>query len=313
MARTLAPRRLSAANTKREGGLRHAGEALAVWFAQTSGATLPRSWSSTIGGAVAERIGPRAGRSRIARENLARVMPEIDAAARDALIRRMWGNFGRAVFETAHLKRIPVGAPDCAIVGGDALKAAAGGPTLIFGAHFGNWSAPALAAVWAGHKDVSMVYRRANNPAIDRCIIRIYGWLGVKIIHKGASGARDIMAALKRGGTVFMLMDQKMNDGVSAPFFGHPAMTAPAIGQLAVRFDCPVFPIRGVRRKTDRGRWTNALDIHVEPPMRPERAGDRAADAQTFVERVNDRIEDWVRADPDQWLWVHRRWGRWSE
>ncbi|MEM6491662.1 MAG: hypothetical protein AAF684_07175, partial [Pseudomonadota bacterium] len=69
----------------------------------------------------------------------------------------------------------------------------------------------------------------------------------------------------------------------------------------------------GVRRKNAKGRWTNALDIAVEPPMRPDRTGDRAADAQTFVEQVNARIESWVRADPDQWLWIHRRWGRWAD
>lgn len=295
----------------RETRLRHAAEFVPLYFAQALGSLLPLAIGTRIGGGLLGALGPMVGRSRIADENLRHILPDLDATARRGIIRRLWANFGFSIVESAALGRIPVGGADWPVHGGAALKAAAGAPTLIFGAHFADWSTPLLAARWAGHTDLSLVYRRANNPEIDRHIIRLYGWIGVKIIHKGASGARDIMAALKRGGTVFMLMDQKMNDGVSANFMGRPAMTAGAIGQLARRFDAPVFPIHGVRRKTRSGRWRFAQDIYVEPPMHAPKTEDRAADALAFVQQVNDAIGRWVREDPDQWLWIHRRWGRW--
>lgn len=297
----------------KETRLRHAAEFVPLYFAQALGSFLPLRAGAKIGDKILGALGPKAGRSRIADKNLSIILPDLSADERKGVIKRMWANFGRSIVEAAALRRITVGSEDWPIHGGDALKAAAGGPTLLFGAHFANWSTPLLAARWAGHDDLSLVYRRANNPEIDKHIIRLYGWIGVKIIHKGAAGARDIMAALKRGGTVFMLMDQKMNDGVSAPFMGQPAMTAGAIGQLALRFDAQVFPIHGVRRKADDGRWTATQDIYVEPPMRPKTTGDRQADALAFVEEVNDVIGRWVTDDPDQWLWIHRRWGRWEE
>ena len=62
------------------------------------------------------------------------------------------------------------------------------------------------------------------------------------MFSKGAHGARGAMAHLQAGGFLGMLVDQKMNDGIAAPLFGHPAMTAPAAAAFALRFRCPVVP-----------------------------------------------------------------------
>ena len=37
-------------------------------------------------------------------------------------------------------------------------------------------------------------------------------------------------------------------------------------------------------------------------------SGDRVADVASVMRSVNGMIEDWVRDDPAQWLWLHRRW-----
>ncbi len=99
-----------------------------------------------------------------------------------------------------------------------------------------------------------------------------------------------------------MLVDQKLNDGIAVPFFGRDAMTAPALAQLALRFRCPVVPARVERLGGARFRLT------IYPPMGLPDSGDHDADVSETMRRVNAHFEDWIRARPEQWLWLHRRW-----
>ena len=75
-----------------------------------------------------------------------------------------------------------------------------------------------------------------------------------------------------------------MNDGIPVPFFGRPAMTAPALAVLALRFDCDVLPLRVERLDGARFRVT------VFPPLPLPRSGEPHADAAALMARVNEVI-----------------------
>jgi KDO2-lipid IV(A) lauroyltransferase len=79
-------------------------------------------------------------------------------------------------------------------------------------------------------------------------------------------------------------------------------MTAPAIARLALRFKSPVLPIRVERLRGARFRFT------ILPVIEICDTGDVVADTLAAMTRINALIEDWVRARPEQWLWLHRRW-----
>ncbi len=149
---------------------------------------------------------------------------------------------------------------------------------------------------------LDVVYRAPNNPWVDRLVARRRVDPNAALIRKGAEGGRQVLSALKAGRSLGILVDQKMNEGIEARFFGRPAMTTPAFAQLALRFGIPVVPVRFERLGGPRFRVT------VEAPIEPLPTGDRDADAASLVQAVNDRIETWVRARPEQWFWVHRRW-----
>jgi KDO2-lipid IV(A) lauroyltransferase len=125
---------------------------------------------------------------------------------------------------------------------------------------------------------------------------------GDELIPKGTVAARRAIATLRRGTHLTLLADQKMNDGIPVPFFGRPAMTAPALAVLALRFDCDVLPARVERLDGARLRLT------VFPPLPLPRNGELHADAAALMDLVNAALEAWVRDRPEQWLWVHRRW-----
>ena len=271
---------------------------------------LPVTAASALGCAIARAIGPRLGLSRRARKSIARAFPELDAAAVERLVREMWDNLGRVAAEMPHLPRMkvfdddPVSGPTRVEVIGrehfdEGLRR--GKPIIFFNAHIGNWEVAPLVSLRCG-LPLHVIYRSANNPWADRLFLAGRRDIVGGMIPKGAEGARLMLKALQDGHSLGMLVDQKMNDGIAVPFFGRDAMTAPALAQLASRYDCTVLPA-----------WVERLDgvrfrVRIEPPLSLPSSGDRHADSLAVMTAVNARIEAWIRQCPGQWLWLHKRW-----
>jgi Kdo2-lipid IVA lauroyltransferase/acyltransferase len=265
---------------------------------------LPLDSASTLGGALARRIGPFLGVSKYARRNISRAFPELSETEIKRIVAGMWDNLGRVAAEYPHLQEICVFEPGGLVetLGFEHVDRAiaAGRRMIVFSGHIANWEIGMLAGVQHGIS-VVQIYRAANNPLIDRMIARFRGDRG-EFIPKGATAARHVIAALRRGTHLGLLADQKMNDGIPVPFFGRPAMTAPALAVLALRFDCDVLPLRVERLDGARFRVT------VFPPLPLPHSGEPHADAAALMVRVNATLEAWIRDRPEQWLWVHRRW-----
>jgi KDO2-lipid IV(A) lauroyltransferase len=265
---------------------------------------LPLDCASAVGGGLARRIGPFFGVSRHARRNIRRAFPELSETEITDLIGGMWSNLGRVAAEYPHLREICVFEPGGRVEthGFDHVDRAiaAGRRMIVFSGHIANWEIGMLAGVQYGIS-VAQIYRAANNPLMDRMIARFRGDSG-EFIPKGAIAARRAIAALRGGKHLGLLADQKMNDGIPVPFFGRPAMTAPALAVLALRFDCDVLPLRVERLDGARFRIT------VFPPLPLPRSGKPHADAAALMARVNAILEAWIRDRPEQWLWLHQRW-----
>jgi KDO2-lipid IV(A) lauroyltransferase len=278
----------------------HPLEALALALVLLVLRLLPVDWASGLGGAVARAIGPHLPVSNQARRNLKRALPALDDPAVERVVRGVWDNLGRVVGEYPHLGRICASRVE--LIGTEHLAALRddGAPGICFSGHIGNWELLPVMAARHG-MPLSNVYRATNNRYVDR-LLRILRTDSAELIPKGSAGARQVIAALGRGAHLGMLVDQKMNDGIAAGFFGRPAMTAPALAQLALKYDCPVLPGRVERVAGARFRMI------VEPPLALPRTGDRAADARALTETVNRYLERWIADKPEQWLWLHRRW-----
>lgn len=266
---------------------------------------LPLDVASGLGGGIARLIGPRLATSRRARANLRRSFPDLDDPAIDRILADVWENLGRVVGEFPHLPRMDfTGAdPRIEVVGAEHVADLVqdGRAGMVVGGHLGNWEIGPFCAAALG-LPTSLVYRSANNRFVERLFRHVRKGVGGDMIAKGALGARRMLEILKAGGHVGILVDQKMNDGIAVPFLGRDAMTAPALAQLALKFDLPVIMGRVVRLKGARFR------VEFYSPMRAERSGDRAADIAAFMTRVNAILGVWVRDNPGQWLWLHRRW-----
>jgi KDO2-lipid IV(A) lauroyltransferase len=279
----------------------HLAEAGALLAVLAVFACLPLDAASAVGGWIGRTVGPRLGVSRRALRNLRRAMPEMSETDHRRVVRGMWDNLGRTLAEYPHLAWICNAASQRVEVindGGLAALTKDGAPAIAFGAHLGSWEvAPVMLPRLVGPSLLS-VYRAANNPWIDRLLQRLRQ--SPHAAPKGSGGGRKVIRHLHQGGHLAMFVDQKMNDGIAVPFFGRPAMTAPALARLGLRFDCPLVPVRVERMQGARFRLT------VLPALERGETGDGSVFAT--MTRVNALLEDWIRARPEQWLWLHRRW-----
>ena len=285
--------------------LRWALEGAALWTCYGVVALVGIDAASAIAGRLARAMGPRLGISRKARRNLARAFPDKPPAEIEALIHGMWDNLGRTMGEFAHLDRIRTRGPGARIelVGEENIELLKhdGRPGIAFAAHLGNWELGALVSALHG-LPVTLVYRQANNPHAERLIRRCRRPVGGELVPKGAVAARRITEVMRSGGHLGMIVDQKTNNGIPAPFFGREVMTTPILAMCALKYDCPLVPVQVERLRGARFRVT------VHPPLRVRATGDRDADVRAITAAMNATIEHWIRHRPEQWMWLHRRW-----
>lgn len=266
----------------------------------------PLDVASAVGGWCGRALLYRSYVTGRARDNLTAAYPSLGAKERENILREMWDNLGRNIAEYAHLDKMSIrgAAPRIELAGLDHYeRAAATGRAIIFvSAHFANWEVMPIAAAQYGVEGGS-VYRPVNNPFVDRWLVRQRQANGpAEQIAKGAPGTRRIFTLLRAGKGIFILVDQKTNEGVPAPFFGRDAMTTPAPAALALKLGALLMPISNERLDGARFRMT------AHPPIAFEPFGDHARDVLQLTARINEAIEASVRYRPSQWLWIHRRW-----
>ena len=261
--------------------------------------------ASDTGGAFFRRIGPYLKRTGIARNNLRRAIPELQEQEVEKIIGDMWENLGRVYAEFPHVGRMRREQLDEILeVEGlehlDKLRQIDKG-SIFFSGHIANWefSTKTLAA---NDFPLQLVYRKGNNPWLDRIIQDSRNLYQTMAIPKGNYGARLLLQAIKDRHHVGVLIDQKMNDGIPVPFFGRDAMTSPAIARLALKFGCPLVPAHVVRTEGYKQKFI------ISPPLEIERTGDQEADVMSIMTKINFTLEGWIRENPSQWIWIHNRW-----
>jgi KDO2-lipid IV(A) lauroyltransferase len=177
------------------------------------------------------------------------------------------------------------------------------GVVLVTG-HCGNWEWMNLALGAAG-VPMSVAARQVDDPRIDSIASRLRGRFGGRNEVRGEVAGRRLVAALRRGRVAGLLIDQDIDaPGAFVQFFGRPAWTPTGAAALALRVGVPI--VTGFASRLEDGTMRVAFD----PPI----ATDDDIASEDAVARLTAtctaRIEAQIRAWPEQWVWVHRRWRR---
>ena len=265
---------------------------------------LPLAAASALGGFLGRCIGPKIKESWAARYNLMRAFPEKSTREIDEIVVDMWDNIGRTFLEYPHLRSMVTRKQHLTEVVHVERAAALrddGMAGIFFSGHFGNWEA---SSVLSNMLDLPMhrVYRYANNPFAEWLFRYYRAKTKGELLPKGLYSMRRMVEKIRKKEHLALIIDQKMNTGIAVPFFGRDAMTTPALAHLALKFDCPAVPVRIERLEGTHYRLT------VEEPLNVKKTGDKEADIYAVLCEMNKTFERWIRDDPKQWLWLHKRW-----
>ena len=272
---------------------------------------LPPDRALAFADRVARRIGPWFGRHRVAMSNLRRAYPEKSEEELQAIASDMWGNMARLAGEYVFLDRLfdfVPGADEAGrveVVGEEIFVRLRDEkrPRIFFTAHTGNFELLPIAAA-AYELPVTALFRAPNNPYIAKYIFSTRAGTMGELLASRAGAAFALARVLERGGNIGVLVDQKFRKGVPTTFFGRPCNTSPLVAKLARQYDCDVHPARSTRLPGNRFR----LEIFDKVDLPRTEAG--AVDVAATSQMLNDIVEGWVRDEPGQWMWFHKRWQR---
>jgi|GEM_PF-3030230 len=237
-------------------------------------------------------------------DNLRLIYPDMTDTRRVEILRANAANVGRGFLDVRHADRIMAAAergeiPITGDEGFEALKAAkaAGRGAILVSGHYGQWDA-GRAALRMHDMEISGVYREHNNRYFQKDLLKTFEACGAPVFAKGPSGMRGLIKHLSKGGFAAIMMDQRTSEGEWFDFMGQPALTAPGIASLALKFDLLYMPVYGVRNADGIG-----YHVVMEPPI-PH------TDARQMTQAANDSLAARIHQDPTQWYWLHRRWAK---
>jgi KDO2-lipid IV(A) lauroyltransferase len=243
----------------------------------------------------------------VAWRNLALALPELPEAERRRLVRSCFRHFGAALCDAVSATRFDaVGlCHRLTLAGWDNVDAAErrGKGVFILSAHLGYWEqVPVVIGLYRG--PMHIVVRPADNPYLDREIAALRQRFGHELIPKRGA-ARRMIEVLRGAGRVGILIDQRVQrkEGIEVPFFGRPALTSPVLAKLSLRTGAAVVPVS--LYPGPRGTWRFVARPAILPP---EGSADTDEAVAALTRRYLEDAEQDIRAHPDQWLWMHRRW-----
>lgn len=259
---------------------------------------LPFAPRRRVAGWVFSRlVAPLARYDRRIRANLADVRPELSAQEVEAHVRDVPYNVGQTLSELFSPKDLAQMARQTALSGPGlaALRTAQAErrPSILVSGHYGNYDIIRSALIQEGLA-IGGFYRPMNNPYFNDVYVKTISQIGTPLFPRGREGMSKMVRFLKSGGTLAILIDQRMGNGVDASFFGKRASTATSVADLAIKYNAVVVPCYATRH-------AEGFEANFEAPI------EHGAPME-MIQALNDSLEAQVRQNSTQWFWIHRRW-----
>jgi KDO2-lipid IV(A) lauroyltransferase len=217
------------------------------------------------------------------------------------IARRSFVNLGKFAFDIVNLGNCAQARLDrlVEVVGMHHLDGmlARGTGVVALSAHIGNWELLAAYLARAGYP-LTVMATRIKDPRLDDLLVGIRSKAGLRVLER-SKGLVGAFRCLKRGEMLGVLIDQDTSvDSVTVDFLGHPARTPVGPAKLAARTGAAIVPMAMLM--TPEGTYR----IEIREPINLN--GDTPLDHD--VERCSKVLEEFIRHDPDQWVWMHKRW-----
>lgn len=253
-----------------------------------------------FGAAIERVVAPLSGYLKRAKEQIRLIYPDMPEAEVTRIARACCNNFGRTMIEgyslgehTAYLSDITPTGDGLAPL---AEAKAQGRPVLFASGHFGNHDAARHVLNRLGYS-IGGIYKPISNPYFNEHYLNTVRDVSGPIFPVGREGVTAFIDHMQSGGMGTILFDIRVKKFPQIPFMGQPAHTALGLGSIAMKTNALVLPYFSTRR--DDGL---TFDIEVEAPI-------PLTSPEQIMLEATQRLERHVKAHPEQYFWVHRRWG----
>ena len=265
---------------------------------------MPINFVSVIGGKLFQIIGPFSKSHNTAIKNFKKVFYKLNIEEVKTNISKSWNNLGRTFIEIIILnKLLKEENKRIEIIGIENLNQIKkkNEQVIFFGIHQANWEllVPTLDKLGI---HVIAIYRHINNPYINRFILN----LRTKSLHsketfytpKGKESAKEILNAINKGKSIILLIDQKDNAGSEVNLFNYNVKTQTGFLKIAKKNKLKLIPVQTIRKNINH--FNIIFHSHVDPFINNQNEIEA-------MKKIHEIIEGWIKENPDQWLWQHKR------
>jgi KDO2-lipid IV(A) lauroyltransferase len=264
---------------------------------------LPLGVQALLGRALGRLLHALAGtRRRVALRNVELCFPDMPTAEREQLVRAHFEWLGRSLLERGLLWYAPAERLRRLIhVEGDVGLAERNERAVMWLVpHFMALDVAGVAALLFQNRKANSIYQQQSDAVMDAAMRRGRLRFGNADVFPRSDSAKPLLRGIRRGEAFFNLPDMDFGERDSAfvPFFGVPASTLLAPSRMARAMNMIVQPVVAESLPGGQGYRVRFLEPWADFP---------SADPVADTERMNHWIEDEIRRNPAQYLWVHKR------
>lgn len=260
---------------------------------------LPFNLSSYLCGSLMYIVGPTTSYNGRIKKHMQIAFPKKSITEINKLTKQHWFMLGQTIGEMPHINRlIKIGHLET-----DGLDKLKTGPAILVGAHMGNWEFLLRVGDLAGRR-AGYVFRPINNWILNKIQIHRNKDANADFYRKGRLAAIGMASKLKSGEIIGLTGDQLLREGIMVPFFGIKTPTPQAAAVMALKWNVPIYMVRIERFKGIKFKMTVEDKLKIPTNLDKEKA------IYQITKMISSRIEDWIKEQPEQWLWAHRRWGK---
>ena len=249
------------------------------------------------------KLGPLFKSKLIIEENLNKALRDKNLKKKQ-IISKMWSNYGKVFVEYIYLNKFKTNNNHIVIKGKEILQKLVqdNKPVIFISGHFANFELMSMELTKAGI-NLATIYRPLNNFFLNPFMEYMRKkYICNNQIKKGITEIRHTIEFLKNNCSIALMVDQRVSEGKSLPFFKYNALTTTLPAQLALKFHCNIVPIYIRRDEKD------IFEIEFLNPINILNKENNDVNKIEISLKLNEILEEMILRDPTQWIWTHNRW-----